>query len=122
MNSANLEKYIVKIMDNENLISTIELIRYINPILIERIIRVLPTKAFVLVLKNKILFKVDVSYGSIKKRSEHVQGDVSFDSFNKSIVIYLEKEVDELENIGKVTEGFQNLLKLKTGNFVTFKL
>jgi hypothetical protein len=122
MNSANLEKYIVKIMDNENLISTIELIRYINPILIERIIRVLPTKAFVLVLKNKILFKVDVSYGSIKKRSEHVQGDVSFDSFNKSIVIYLEKEVDELENIGKVTEGFQNLLRLKTGNFVTFKL
>ncbi|MDT7892449.1 MAG: hypothetical protein RQ952_06965 [Thermoproteota archaeon] len=122
MNSANLEKYIVKIMDNENLISTIELIRYINPILIERIIRVLPTKAFVLVLKNKILFKVDVSYGSIKKKSEHVQGDVSFDSFNKSIVIYLEKEVDELENIGKVTEGFQNLLRLKTGNFVTFKL
>ena len=73
-------------------------------------------------MKNKLLFNVNVSYGAFKKKSEHTQGDVSFDSFNKSIVIYLEKEVDELENIGKVTEGFQNLLKLKTGNFVTFKL
>ncbi|HLI45972.1 MAG TPA: hypothetical protein VKU94_02125 [Geobacterales bacterium] len=122
MNSEQLEKYVVSVVENDKILSKIELIRHLNPILIERIVRVLPLSSFILVLKDRILLKVTANYGVAKKKTIHEVGDVAFDSLNSAIIIYTDKSVDEFENIGKVKEGLENLYKLKTGNLVLLKL
>jgi len=122
MSSEQLEKYIINVIDNNAVISRLELIRHLNPILIERIVRSLPVSSFILVFKDRILLKIGTSYAVTKKKTEHVEGDISFDSLNNALVIYTERTVDDLETIGKVREGLENLYKLKTGGFVLLKL
>ncbi len=122
MNTSVLEKYVVNLIYEGNVIAKLELIRYLCPILIERIVRIIPTKALILISRNKILINVNVPYGASREKIKHEAGDVAYDAFNRAIVIYLSNEVDNLENIGRVFEGFSNLSRLKTGTFVELNL
>ncbi len=122
MSFASLEKYIINLLYEGNVICKLEMIRYLSPILIERIVRALPIKGLVLVSKNKVLINIPIAYGLSKGKFNHEEGNVAYDAFNKALIIYLGSEADNLENIGRVSEGLSNLSKLKTGMFVTLDL
>lgn len=122
MSARNLERYIIILMNNGSEISKIELVRHLSPILIERIVRSLPIKAYTLSSSNRIILNINIPYASQKKKTQHEAGDVSYDALNKSLIIYFEKYEDDFENIGRVIEGLDNLKNLKTGFLVTLKL
>ena len=116
-----IEKYTVYVKTNSEIISKLELNRWSNPLLVEKIIRNLPSKFLVFILGSKILFKIGIPQASARKIYKHQKGDISYDPLHESLVIYTKEEQDHLENIGKVIEGMENLEKIKTGIFLTLE-
>jgi len=116
-----IEKYTVYVKNNGDVISKLELNRWGNPLLVEKIIRLLPSKFLVFILRNKILLKIGIPQAASKKLYKHQRGDVSYDPLQEALVIYTEEEQDNLENIGRVIEGLENLEKVKTGIFLTLE-
>lgn len=116
-----IEKYIVHVKNNGNIISKLELNRWSSPLLVEKIVRILPSKFLVFTLGNKILFKIGIPHAVNKKLHKHQRGDISYDPLQAALVIYTKEEQDNLENIGKVIEGLENLEKVRTGIFLTLE-
>lgn len=121
MNFKNYEVYEIAVNDNTSIISRLTLVRHLSPILIERIYRSLPTKAFTIYLKNKLLLNINIASHAVRKSFNHSIGEISYDPIQKSIVIYFENEMDSLEKIGYVSEGLDNLKKLKSGIIVNLE-
>jgi hypothetical protein len=119
MNFRDFEVYEIGIYEGENQISKITLVRHLSPILIERIFRNLPIKAFTLILRNKLLLNINIPASAVRKVYSHSPGDISYDPVQKAITIYFDNETDYLEKIGYVSEGLENLKKLKSGIFLS---
>jgi hypothetical protein len=115
MSFKDFEVYEILVNNNEHTISKLTLIRHLSPILIERIYRSLPIKAFTISLKNKLFLNINISSSATRKIFNHSVGELSYDAIQKSIIIYFENETDNFEKIGYVSEGLENLKNVRSG-------
>jgi hypothetical protein len=115
MSFKDFEVYEILVNNNEHAISKLTLIRHLSPILIERIYRSLPIKAFTISLKNKLFLNINISSSATRKIFNHSVGELSYDAIQKSIIIYFENETDNFEKIGYVSEGLENLKNVRSG-------
>ena len=102
-----------------------ELIRYLSPLTVKRIVNNLPISQLINNFQNKFLYiKLNLSIGVEKPLNKFKKGDIAFSPISNSICIFIEdcNHNQQFSHIGYIkNESLQELLKTKTGDILTIK-
>lgn len=102
-----------------------ELIRYLSPLTVKRIVNNLPISQLINNFQNKFLYvKLDLGIGVEKPLNKFKKGDIAFSPISNSICIFIEdyNHNQQFSHIGHIKkESFHELLKTKTGDILTIK-
>ena len=102
-----------------------ELIRFLSPLTVKRIVNTLPISQLINNFQNKFLYlKLDLGIGVEKPLNKFKKGDIAFSPISNSICIFIEdyNQNQQFSHIGYIkNEGLHELLKTKTGDILTIK-
>jgi uncharacterized protein len=102
-----------------------ELIRYLAPLTVKRIVNNLPISQLINNFQNKFLYvKFDLFIGAEKPINKFKKGDLAFSPISNSICIFIEDYNlnQQFTHIGHIDiENMHGLLKTKTGDILTIK-
>ena len=102
-----------------------ELIRYLSPLTVKRIVNILPFSQLINNFQNKFLYvKLDLGIGVEKPLNKFKRGDIAFSPISNSICIFIEdyNHNQQFSHIGYIkNESLHELLKTKTGDILTIK-
>ena len=102
-----------------------ELIRYLSPLTVKRIVNNLPISQLINNFQNKFLYvKMDLGIGLEKPLNKFKKGDIAFSPISNSICIFIENynHNQQCSHIGYIkNESLHELLKTKTGDILTIK-
>ena|SRR5215210_2819563 len=102
-----------------------ELIRYLSPLTVKRIVNNLPLSQLINNFQNKFLYvKLDLGIGVEKPINKFKKGDIAFSPISNSICIFIEdyNHNQQFNHIGYIkNESLHELLKTKTGDILTIK-
>ncbi len=119
--SEGIEKYLIYIKSDLllNKIS-IELIRHLSPITIERLYRNLPIVGMVVRDSNLLYISAPLDTRLEKPRNRLKKGFVAYSPAKKMLLIALDdiRLNESVNSLGKVVSGLDELIKLRTGNMV----
>jgi hypothetical protein len=102
-----------------------ELIRYLSPLTVKRIVNNLPLSQLINNFQNKFLYvKLDLDIGLEKPLNKFKKGDIAFSPISNSICIFIEDyhHIQQFNLIGSIkNESLHGLSKTKTGDILTIK-
>ena len=102
-----------------------ELIRYLSPLTVKRIVSKLPISQLINNFQNKYIYiKLELGVGAEKPLKRFKKGDIAFSPISNSICIFIEDydHNQQFSHIGQVKdENFHQLLKTKPGDVLTIK-
>jgi len=119
--SEGVEKYLIYIRSGGLLKEvSIEFLRHLSPITIERLYRSLPLQGMVVRDNNLIYISAPIDTRLEKPRNRLRKGHVAYSPSKKMIVIALEdvRLNENVNSLGRVVEGLEELEKLRTGHMV----
>lgn len=119
--SEDIEKYLVQ-LKSDTLLKEIsmELLRHLSPITIERLYRSLPMRGMVVRDDNMLYISVPIDTRLEKPRTRMRKGHVAYSPSKRMLIIALEetKLNESVNSMGRVTGGLEELKKLRTGHMV----
>ncbi len=119
--SEGIEKYLIH-LKSDLLVKevSIELIRHLSPITIERLYRSLPVLGMVVRDNNILYIAAPIETRIEKPRTRLRKGHVAYSLAKKMLIIVLEdvKLNESVNSLGRVVEGLEELVKLRTGHRV----
>ncbi len=119
--SEGVEKYLIYIRSGSLLKEvSIEFLRHLSPITIERLYRNLPLQGMVVRDNNLIYISAPIETRLEKPRNRLRKGHVAYSPSKKMIMIALEdvRLNESVNSLGRVVEGLEELEKLRTGHMV----
>ncbi len=119
--SEGVEKYLIYIRSGSLLKEvSVEFLRHLSPITIERLYRNLPLQGMVVRDNNLIYISAPIDTRLEKPRNRLRKGHVAYSPSKKMIMIALEdvRLNESVNSLGRVVEGLEELEKLRTGNMV----
>ncbi len=119
--SEGIEKYLIYIKSDLLLKEiSIELIRHLSPITIERLYRHLPMISMVVRDSNLLYISAPIDTRLEKPRTWLKKGFVAYSPAKKMILIALDdiRLNESINSLGKVVDGLDELIKLRTGHMV----
>ncbi len=119
--SEGVEKYLIY-LKSDNLVKeiSIEFLRHLSPITIERIYRGLPIRGMVVRDDGLIYISAPVETRLEKPRNRMRRGHVAYSPSKRMILIALEdtKLNESVNSLGRVLDGLEELERLRTGHMV----
>ena len=99
---------------------SLELIRHLSPITIERLYRNIPLSGMVVRDRDVIYISIPIEARVEKPRNKLRRGQVGYSPAKKMLVIALsDVRLDEkINSLGRITEGLEELENLRTGSIV----
>ncbi|MDK2373030.1 MAG: cyclophilin-like family protein [Candidatus Korarchaeota archaeon] len=119
--SEGVEKYIIYIKSGSLLKEvSVEFLRHLSPITIERLYRNLPLQGMVVRDNDLIYISAPIDTRLEKPRNRLRRGHVAYSPSKKMIMIALEdvRLNESVNSLGRVVEGLEELEKLRTGHMV----
>ncbi len=119
--SEGVEKYLIYVRSGSLLKEiSIEFLRHLSPITIERLYRNLPLQGMVVRDNNLIYISAPIETRLEKPRNRLRKGHVAYSPSKKMIMIALEdvRLNESVNSLGRVVEGLEELAKLRTGHMV----
>ena len=102
-----------------------ELIRFLSPLTVRRIVNNLPISQLINNFQNKFLYiKLDLGIGVEKPLNKFKKGDIAFSPLLNSICIFIEDYIhnQQFTHIGYIKdERLNELFKTKTGDILTIE-
>ncbi len=119
--SEGVEKYLIYIKSSSLLKGiSIEFLRHLSPITIERLYRSLPIQGMVVRDNSIIYISAPIETRLEKPRNRLRKGHVAYSPSKKMMLIALEdvRLNESVNSLGRVVEGLEELEKLRTGHMV----
>ncbi len=123
---ASVSRIPITIILNSDIKIEGELIRYLSPLTVKKVINNLPISQLINNFQNKFLYvKLDLDVGLEKPLNKFKKGDIAFSPISNSICIFIEDynhNQQQFSHIGYIKyESLHELLKTKTGDILTIK-
>ncbi len=119
--SEGVEKYLIYIRSGSLLKEiSIEFLRHLSPITIERLYRSLPMQGMVVRDNSIIYISAPIDTRLEKPRNRLRRGHVAYSPSKKMVLIALDdiRLNESVNSLGRVVEGLEELEKLRTGHMV----